>query len=172
MELWKDIKDFEGLYQVSNFGNVMSLNYRLRGYNALLTPKINDKGYAWVELRKNGTRKQVLVHRLVAQEFLKNPNNYPVVNHKDENKLNNIVDNLEWCTFSYNVRYSLPKRKRKPYKSLDRVRQIDIPSGKIVREYENISEIKRILGKNEYGIRECCLGRRNKAYGYKWEFCK
>lgn len=186
MEVWRDIKGYEGCYQVSNQGKVISLNYSLRGYSELLTPKVNNKGYAWVELRKDGERKPLLIHRLVAQAFLDNPNNYPLINHKDENKLNNNVENLEWCTHSYNVKYSwelhpekhrrnggIRHRKNGAYKKSKRVRQIDALSGEIIREYDYLADAKRVLNiKNEYGIRECCYGKRNTAYGYKWEFCE
>ena len=177
MEIWKDIEGFEGRYQISNLGNVMSLNYKAHGYPALLTNKVNNQGYAWVELVKDGIRKPMLIHRLVAKAFIANPNNFPIINHKDENPLNNRVENLEWCNQSYNMRCAWelhPERRRqcKPYKCFKRVRQIDILSGKVIREYEYFTEIKRVLGKNEYSVRECCLGRRKTAYGYKWEFCE
>ena len=185
MEIWKDIEGFEGRYQISNLGNVMSLNYMANGYAALLTPKINNKGYAWVELFKDKKRKPMLIHRLVAQAFIENPNNHPFVNHKDENPQNNRVDNLEWCTHIYNVHYSLrlhPERNkwcadRKPrrcgaYKYSKKVRQIDISSGEVVCEYPYLAEVRRTLNKNESSIRECCLGKRKTAYGYRWEFCE
>lgn len=184
MEVWKDIEGYEGIYQISNLGNVLSLNYCLRGYSKCLTPKINKKGYSWVELRKNGTRQQVLLHRLVAQAFLENPNNYPIVNHKDENPLNNTASNLEWCTHSYNVLYSLKlhpekvktgvkrARKRNYYKCSKRVRQIDIQSGEVIKEYRYLAEVGSTLNKNIFNVRECCAGRRKTAYGYRWEFCE
>ena len=184
MEVWKNIEGFEGRYQVSNLGNVKSLNYMAKGYPALLTPKTNNKGYAWVDLWKNGKSHPLLVHRLVAQAFLKNPDNCLQVNHKDENPLNNKVENLEWCSPSYNVRYSMnlhptrtKVRKRRPngipYKWYQRVRQIDIQSEKIVNEYDYICDAVRAVNKrNDFGIRQCCLGKRQTAYGYKWEFCE
>lgn len=177
MEIWKDIEGFEGLYQVSNLGNVKSLNYRRMGYSQNLTPKTNIDGYLWVELSHLDNIKHELIHRLVAKAFIQNPNNYNFVNHKDEDKANNCVDNLEWCTHRYNVAYSLrlhPQRTRcrKPYKWLKRVRQIDKNSGIVIREYACLNEVKKILGKNDYGIRQCCLGKRQTAYGYKWEFCE
>lgn len=108
-EIWKDIDGFEGLYQVSNFGNVMSLNYGNRGYAKKLTPKFNNSGRLWVELLKGGKRKCMLVHRLVALAFIPNPNNFPQINHKDENPKNNFAFNLEWCTQSYNNHYSIER---------------------------------------------------------------
>ena len=93
-EIWKDVVGYEGLYEVSNFGNVRSL-FR---YKKQLRWDVANNRYATVQLFKNKIGKRLLVHRLVAEAFLPNPRNLPVVNHKDENKLNNNVDNLEWCT--------------------------------------------------------------------------
>ena len=93
-EVWKDCKGYEGLYQVSNYGRVWSVKGQ-----RYFTGSVNNRGYYATTLTaKNGKRKTEMIHRLVALAFLNNPNNYPQVNHKDENKLNNCVDNLEWCT--------------------------------------------------------------------------
>jgi len=94
-EIWKDIKDYEGLYQVSNFGRVKSI-YRIR------IQHINEFGYYRIVLSKNSKLKTFSTHRLIAEVFLENPNNLPEINHKDGNKQNNCVSNLEWCTSSYN----------------------------------------------------------------------
>ena len=111
-EIWKDIKGFEGKYQVSNLGNVKSLpKYTYsKGYPQLRKEKIlkpaktgKHRNYLAVGLNDG---KHYKVHRLVADAFIPNPNNYPQVNHKDENPLNNCVDNLEWCTNQYNTKYS------------------------------------------------------------------
>lgn len=124
MEEWKDIKWYEGLYQVSNLGRVKSLpkdvfvsNPTFTGYRhtkeKILKPSKNGAGYQVVILCNNNKKYQVYVHRLVAQAFIPNPNNLPEVNHKDENPLNNIVDNLEWCTHKYNGNYgTVNMRKR------------------------------------------------------------
>lgn len=115
MEIWKDIEGYEGKYQVSNLGNVRSLRFRNQNFSKDLTQKTNNKGYKVVNLTDNSKNKPALVHRLVAMAFIDNPNNFPVVNHKDENPQNNHVDNLEWCTYSYNTIYSMnihPERKR------------------------------------------------------------
>lgn len=110
-EEWKDIKGYEGLYQVSNLGRVRSLSryvkhrtiYILKG--KLLKQRTRGKGYLAVTLCKNSKLKHYYVHRLVAEAFIPNPNNLPQVNHKDENKSNNCVDNLEWCDDKYNTNY-------------------------------------------------------------------
>ena len=105
-EEWRDIEGYEGLYQVSNLGRVRSLNCRgHKGCIGILTPRLDGKGYEMVALYKEGKARNTKVHRLVAQAFIPNPNNYPQVNHKDENKINNNVSNLEWCTVLYNNCY-------------------------------------------------------------------
>lgn len=93
----KDITGFEGLYQISDNSDVISLKT-----GKVLNTWINNKGYKVVDLHKNGTTKHMLLHRLVAQEFIPNPNNYPIVLHKDNNKLNVNIDNLSWGTYSEN----------------------------------------------------------------------
>ena len=104
MEIWKDIEGYEGFYQVSNYGRVKSLNYNRTGKAKELKQSIN-LGYKYVILYKDNKRKKFLVHRLVAQAFVPNPNEYLEVNHIDENKANNCVWNLEWCTRLYNNNY-------------------------------------------------------------------
>ena len=172
-EVWKDIEGFEGKYQVSNLGNVKSLNYRNQGYSQNLVPKKNNQGYLWVELRRNGESKCCLIHRLVADAFIGNPDNYPIINHKDENPLNNTAYNLEWCTNSYNVLYSL--RKSNGYK----VRQTKHSKKKLLKITKdgNVEEISESIGEfckennlNEWSILQCCSEKRKTAYGCKWRF--
>ena len=105
VEIWKDIPGYEGIYAVSNFGKVKSLQRTRKGsygsirivYEKILNHKIDKDGYHIVTLSKEGKTKCIGVHRLVAQAFLPNIYNLPMVNHKDENPSNNFVDNLEWC---------------------------------------------------------------------------
>ena len=109
-EIWRDIKNYEGLYQISNLGRVKRLRFINRHLNfekeKILKPYKDGGNYYFViGLHKDGKRKYKAIHRLVAETFIPNPNNYPVVNHKDENKLNNRIDNLEWCTHKYNSNY-------------------------------------------------------------------
>ena len=173
-EIWKDIEGYEGLYQVSNLGNVKSLNFQKRGYEKNITPKLNKKGYLWVILYGGNKRSNVLIHRLVASAFIENPNGFEHVNHKDENPLNNNVDNLEWCTASYNVLYSLTKHperitKRSTLSRNTPIRQLS-KDGLIIRVWENLVSIRHETGWNDWHIEECCKGRRKTAKGYMWEY--
>lgn len=107
-EVWKDCKGYEGLYQVSNLGRVWSVKSQ-----AYLKGSSDKDGYIRVHLTaKNGKRKHESIHRLVAIAFIPNATGLPVVNHKDENKQNNNVDNLEWCSARYNTIYSKGKAIR------------------------------------------------------------
>lgn len=106
-EIWKDVVGYEGLYKVSNLGNVKSIRT-----NKLLCFSISNKRYFRVGLCKNGKRKWSAIHRLVAEAFIPNPNNFPCVNHKDCNKQNNKLTNLEWCSYSYNNLYKNHQLKR------------------------------------------------------------
>lgn len=119
--IWKDIKGFEGKYQVSNLGEVRSLNYKMRknkGNSRKLKPDLHPKSkYAKVTLRKDGKRYAFNIHRLVAQTFIPNPNNLPQVNHIDENKHNNCAWNLEWCDNRYNCNYGSKPLKMRYIKS-------------------------------------------------------
>lgn len=116
MEKWKDIKNFEGLYQISNFGHVKSLKY---GKEKILKTR-EFKGYLRVGMYLGDTQKHFRVHRLVAEAFIPNINNLPIVNHKDRDRGNNHVDNLEWCTVEFNVLHKIDNLKKdtKIYESL------------------------------------------------------
>lgn len=110
-EIWKDIKGYEGLYQISNLGRVKSLNYKRTGIEEILKSKKMRNGYLRITLNKNGKYKTFAVHRLVAEAFINNPNNLPEVNHKDEDKQNNCVWNLEYCDRRYNVNYGTRNKR-------------------------------------------------------------
>lgn len=154
-EIWRDIPDYPD-YQVSNLGRVRSLKY---GNEYFLKPGVDKDGYLVVSLFKYGKAKQYKIHRLVAQAFIPNPNNYPQVNHKDEVKTNNLVDNLEWCTAQYNVDYSNSKL----------VGQYDL-SGNLIQTWKSTIEIQRQLGFLQGDISNCCTGRYKTAYGYVWKY--
>ena len=166
VEIWKDILGYEGLYQVSNLGNVMSFWGK--------TPKLlragkSSSGYLFVILSNhNKSRKNFKIHRLVAQAFLPNPNNYPQVNHKDENPLNNNVSNLEFCTQQYNNQYGT--RLERVSRALSKpVLQFD-KNGIFINEYPSIKDAARKTGVNQGDIVWVCRGKLKTAGGYIWKY--
>lgn len=169
-EIWKDIPGYEGLYQISTIGRVIcSLTMRIKATR-------NRNGYRCVTLHKNGERKTFSVHRLVAIAFITNPNNLPFINHKDENRANNRVDNLEWCDASYNNKYGTRPRKvldaNKANGSIvaeKKVAKIG-RNGTVLDVYNSISEAARQNGVTREAIRNCVNGRTMKSCGYKWTF--
>lgn len=115
-EKWKDIRGYEGIYQVSNLGNVKKIRFinNRCNFKKESIRKLNIRnGYYIIQLSKNGSRKSYQVHRLVAQAFISNPENKPFINHKDYNPLNNNVNNLEWCTQKENVNWSICNMKKR-----------------------------------------------------------
>lgn len=163
MEEWRDIKDYEGLYQVSNEGRVKSLKF---GKGKILKPQKNTKGYLQVQLWNGGKRVHKLVHRLVAEAFLPNPNNYKEVNHKDENPSNNHVENLEWCDRNYNNNYGTRTEK-----CSRRVDQIDKVTGEVVRQWASTAECER-NGYDHGAVAKCARGELKTFKGYVWKYVK
>lgn len=162
MEEWRDIAGFDE-YQVSNTGNVKSIKY---GKERILKV-FNINGYQYVHLCRDGEKpKNMLVHRLVAQAFLPNPDNLQDVNHKDENKTNNNVNNLEWCDRKYNINFGTRNERAAKAKS-KAVRCIE--TGVI---YASTMEVQRELGFAQQSICNCCNGKQyNKTCGgYHWEW--
>lgn len=160
MEIWKDIQGYEGLYQVSNLGNVKSLRRNL----ILKLSKNRNNGYSQVSLHKNGVQTTLLVHRLVGMCFIKNPKNLPQINHKNEIKTDNRVENLEWCDNRYNCNYGSKndnlKKKTNQYTK----------SGELVKTWSSLSEIQRKLGFNQPNLSNCCNGYLPQAYGFIWRY--
>ena len=161
-EIWKDIKDYEGLYQVSNLGRVKSLKK-----NKILKGLIGE--YIHVVLYKENTRKNKKVHRLVAENFINNINNYDCINHKDENKFNNNVNNLEWCSKKYNCNYGIRNEKMSKTKSQYKIVQKD-KNEQIVKIWNNVWDLRNNTSYNINVIRQCCKGKCKSVYGYKWEY--
>lgn len=173
LELWKDIKNWEGIYRISNMGRVKSLTT-----NTIRTHNINNSGYCCVTLKCKGKKTQtVTIHRLVAQHFLPNPYNKSDVNHIDENKMNNKVDNLEWLSHKENCQYGnrnkLVGEKLKGRTGEQSCRSIRVycieldmifPNSRIASEYVGI------VGGSH--ITACCRGNRKTAGGYHWRYAK
>jgi len=195
-EIWRDIKDYEGLYQVSNLGRVRSVDRYVKheeGGLRLLKGKykkiqIFKCGYVYVELSKNGKSKYFRVHRLVAMTFpdlvdwIEEAKGKPFeelsVNHKDKNRTNNCVDNLEWCTVSYNNTYDDGAKKRgikisktltnNPYTSKP-VEQYTLDMV-FVAEYPSTMEAERQTGIPCSGISKCCNNKLKTTGGYIWKY--
>jgi len=186
-EIWKDVVGYEGMYKVSNLGNVRSLDRIITHKNGrqfsvkgkLLTPKNHTGGYFQVCL---GAKKYRYVHRLVAGAFILNQENLPEVNHKDENKKNNHVDNLEWCTSKYNTNYGTCIQRMLENMDYSKttiaahkankipVLQLDT-NHNLIRKWDSIiaAEIG-VRGKKTGLINKCCQGKTKTAYGYKWQY--
>lgn len=178
-EIWKSIKNYEGIYEVSNLGKVRSLdrkimnskNYIQKRRGIFLSNQISRKGYLTVNLSKNGENKRIPIHRLVAQAFIINPLNLLQVNHKDENKKNNCVNNLEWCTNEYNSRYGTKGKrtseKNRNNKSTSKAIYQYNFSGELLKMWPSAGECER-KGFNHTGISQCCNGKINSYKGYIW----
>lgn len=169
-ETWKPIIGYEGLYEVSNYGNIRSL-FR---YKKVLKPWPTSIGYLMVYLSKDNSRKAFLVHRLVASAFLENPDNKPQVNHLDEDRTNNNVSNLEWCTRKENHNYGSHKKKLskahinhpKKSKSIAQCTK----DGELISVFPSISEATRKTGISKSNICACCQGKRNTCKGFVWRY--
>lgn len=167
-EIWKEIKGYPN-YMVSNMGQVKSLNYNHTGREKIMKPSVNKSGYLLICLSKNSYIKNYYLHRLVAEAFIPNPNNLPQVNHKNEIKDDNKVENLEWCDQKYNNNYN-GRQKRIAAKRKKITLQINPNTNEIIKEFPSTIEVKRQLGLTH--ISDCCKGKRKTCGGFKWEFKK
>lgn len=165
IEIWKDIPNYEGIYQVSNFGNVRRFicnKYKLLKHN------INKKGYHSVCLCKNNIKRDFRVNRLVAEVFLPNPNNLPQVNHKDEDKNNNCVDNLEYCTQKYNINYGTGIDRRAK-KRLHKICQYSLDNI-LIKVWDGAICIEKELNIPHQNVIHCCRGNYKTSHGYIWRY--
>lgn len=182
MENWKDIKGYEGFYQVSNLGRVRSLERDVYCQNGIvrhmeekiLVQCLCGDGYPLVNLCKNGKKKNMLVHRLVAEAFLQNPENKPMVNHKNENPLNNCVDNLEWCTASYNINYGTRNERmiqnRRSYKLGNHPKAKQVFCVELNKKFDCIASAQEELGIDRSCIGSACRGKQKTAGGFHWRY--
>lgn len=182
----KPVVGYEGYYEVDRFGRVFSLDRVVtvvdgnRTYEKPLSGKqmkqsMHDKGYKTVSLTKDGKTKMMFVHRIVAEAFLPNPDNLPMVNHKDEDKTNNFLENLEWCTAAYNRTYGKAvERQAKKLRGRESEKRVAVVcctlDGKYEEWFPSIAEAAKIVKGSTSAISKVCKGERKMAYGYKWAY--
>lgn len=188
MEIWKDIKGYEGSYMVSNYGRVKSLKKYIESYNHTRTQYRPEKilkqykskwGYMRVYLTQNSIKKMYAVHRLVASAFIDNPNNKPCVNHIDNDRSNNHLDNLEWCTYKENNNWAKKqgrrvfteewKQKISATRKLKPVVGIDENGNKI---YFDAVRATSKAGFDCKAVIRCCKGLQKAHKGYRWEYAQ
>ena len=162
-EIWKDIIDYTGLYQVSNFGRIKSLKKE-----KIMKQRKDKDGYLLIDLHKNSKKKTFKVHRLVAQAFIPNPNNLLQINHIDEIKQNNSVNNLEWCSQKYNVNYGSCIKKSSE-KHNKKILKCDL-NGNPIKQYNSITEASNENKCFISNISAVCRGKQKTAYGFIWKF--
>lgn len=199
MEEWRDIKGFEGYYKVSSKGQIISIERKDKNNHIrqqrIIKQRYDKYGYLFVCLCKDGNAKYYKVHRLVASAFIPNPKEYPQVNHKDESKDNNDVNNLEWCDAKYNSNYGnrnllisksktgkpVPKLQGKgnhffgkhfsgeKSPSAKKVAQYSL-NGEYIKTYPCMNEAGRNTGIHSSAISMCCRGKRKSSGGYIWKY--
>ena len=182
VEVWKPVKGYEGIYEVSDHARVRSLDRIARSKHRngksftrkvkghIITQRVNNNGYMTVRLSKDGESKIHLVHRLVAVAFVPNPYELPFVNHKDDTPKNNMPDNLEWCTNQYNVTYNNIQYRAKATRR-KAVVQMTLDD-KFVAEYESTHDAARKTGFHQGNIAGACRGQHNllNVYGFHWKY--
>lgn len=181
-EVWKPIKGYEGLYEVSNLGRVKSLpkvvDLRRAKQNRVekfLRPIPDGKGYLMVWLFKDQVKKMWKVHRLVADAFIPNPHNKPQVDHINADKTNNRLCNLRWCTEKENSNNPITAKRNgdshRWTKSSCSVPIVQLSiNGDLIKMWDCMSDVKRQLGFGHSHISQCCSGKRSSAYGFIWKY--
>lgn len=152
-EVWKEIEGYEN-YLVSSNGRIAKI---LKGDG-------NGKGYRYLKFKDN---KRFYIHQLVAKMFIPNPRKFPIINHKNGDKNNNNVNNLEWCSYSHNIKEAY--RLGLNYSNSKKINQYSLDD-KFIKQWKSMSEIQRKLGINYSGISKCCRNIRKTFKGYKWQY--
>ena len=175
VEVWRPVRDFEGLYEVSNLARVRSVSRWVQAgttkrlaKSTILKSRPLPSGYLTVTLKDKGRTATVTIHRLVAEAFVPNPNNLQDVNHKDECKTNNLPENLEWCDRKYNINYGSGKyRKTANYRK--QIEQLTL-DGQHVAYFESARYAARVTDYKQSRLWEALSGKRQTAYGYRWRY--
>jgi len=176
MEIWNDIPGYEGYYQASTYGRIKGLDYnvcektgkvRIHKGHILKSFKVPG-GYSCISLQVNGNRKHFLIHRLIALTFIPNPHNLQTVNHKDENKKNNHVENLEWMTLYENNRFGTHDIRMKSSLSKS-IKQYAL-DGTFIREFESLADVHKTLGFSAASINKAANGKYKSSNGYIWKY--
>lgn len=160
VETFVKIEGFDN-YEVSNLGKVRNIKS-----GRILKPSLNKNGYLRLWLCENNKRKHLYLHRIIATAFIDNPDEKPCVNHIDENKLNNDLSNLEWCTVRENLIHGT-RTKRAAEKCFKKVIQLDL-NDNVLNEFESMVQAEQETGVSRRNISSCCNGKRKSAGGYKW----
>lgn len=186
-EIWKPIKGYEGLYEVSNLGRVKRLPYKTVGRTigrrkefirhsngGVLKGTICKNGYWRVTLTKNAKNRYYHIHRLVATAFIPNPNNFPFINHRDQIRTNNLVDNLEWCTCKYNNSYGDAIERARVTRNAKNDYPVKMLSktGEYIKTFPSIRDAAKEFGVAWETIRRAIRKERKTACGYVWEECR
>lgn len=185
VEIWKDIKGYEGFYQVSNLGRIKRIEKQITMYNKNtkynkvikekeLKQTKNKKGYLYVSLCKNGEIKKQRVHRLVAEAFLEKKDGFNEINHRNEKRHDNRAENLEYCTHVYNLNYGnhnqkLSKTLRENNKNKIKIIQMD-RKGNILNEYESLMDASRSTNIPEPNICACCKGIYKQTHNFIFKY--
>lgn len=185
-EIWKNlivtkqgtVYDYSGYYIVSNKGNIKRLettiptkiknNNYITKKEHLMKPILSKDGYLYIKLSKKGVTKVFQIHRIVAETFIPNPTFLPEVNHKDENPLNNCINNLEWCDRQHNINWGNRTQKARDKMSY-KVNMYDL-NNNFIRQFNSLNEASRIMNVHANTICLCCKNKRNKTGGFKWKY--